>query len=86
MKKLVIAAVLAFVSLSVSAQINNWERRVFEGSMILAQRNLSEEGKAFVKSFLGQSFDEDVQFLYNREKKKQAKHSTDIHFVYLNNE
>lgn len=83
MKRYILVAILAVVSLSASAQTNNWERRVFEGSMILAQRNLSEDGKAFVKSFLGQSFYEDVQFLYNLEKKKQAKHSTDIHFLYL---
>ena len=83
MKKFVIAAILAVVSLSASAQVHAWERRVFEGSMILAQRNLSEDGKTFVDRFLGKSFYEDVQYLYQLEKKKQAKHSTDIHFLYL---
>ena len=83
MKKFVIAVILAVVSLSASAQVHAWERRVFEGSMILAQRNLSEDGKTFVDRFLGKSFYEDVQYLYQLEKKKQAKHSTDIHFLYL---
>ena len=83
MKKIVLATVLSVMALFASAQTHHWEKRVFEGSMILAQRNLSEEGKAFVKSFLGQSFYEDVQFLYNLEKKKKATHSTDIHFLYL---
>ena len=86
MKKIVVTLLMAVVALSVSAQTNNWERRVYEGSMILAQRNLSEDGKAFVKSFLGQSFYEDVQFLYNLEKKNKATHSADIHFLYLDKE
>jgi hypothetical protein len=54
--------------------------------MILAQRNLSEDGKAFVKSFLGQSFYEDVQFLYGLEKKKKATHAPEIHYLYLDGE
>lgn len=86
MKKFFIVAIMAVVALSASAQTQPWERRVFEGSMILAQRNLSEEGKTFVDRFLGKSFYEDVQFLYNLEKKKQATHSTDIHYLYLDGE
>ena len=83
MKRLVLFAVLAIVALGAKAQVHGWEKRVYEGSMILAQRNLSEEGKAFVDRFLGKSFYEDVQFLYGLEKKKQNTHSKDIHFLYL---
>ena len=83
MKRLAIFAILATSIFAVTAQNSGVEKRVFEGSMILAERNLSEDGKAFVKRFLGQSFYEDVQFLYNLERKKQATHSTDIHYLYL---
>ena len=86
MKKLLVFMSLVVTVLSASAQTQQWEKRVFEGSMILAQRNLSEDGKVFVKSFLGQSFYEDVQFLYNLEKKKQATHSPEIHYLYLDGE
>ena len=83
MKKFVAVAFFAAISFSALAQTNAWEKRVFDGSMILAQRNLSEDGKLFVKNYLGQSFSEDVQFLYGLEKKKKATHSADIHFLYL---
>lgn len=83
MKKLTLFLLSAFVVTSVSAQMSGFEKRVFDGSMILAQRNLSEKGKEFVKRYLGQSFYEDVQYLYYLEGKKQATHSTDIHFLYL---
>ena len=86
MKKIILLAVLAMVGLSAKAQVHAWEKRVYEGSMILAQRNLSEAGKLFVDRFLGKSFYEDVQFLYGLEKKNQASHSKDIHFLYLDSE
>ena len=83
MKKLLLFAVSLFAISSVSAQLSGFEKRVLDGSMILAQRTLSEEGKAFVKKYLGQSFYEDVQSLYELEKKGQATHSADIHYLYL---
>ena len=86
MKKIILLAVLAMVGLSAKAQVHAWEKRVYEGSMILAQRNLSEAGKLFVDRFLGKSFYEDVQFLYGLEKKNQATHTKDIHFLYLDSE
>lgn len=83
MKRLILFMLSVFAVYCVSAQTGPSTKRVFEGSMILAQRHLSEDGKAFVKSFLGQSFYEDVQYLYHLEKKNQASHSNDIHFLYL---
>lgn len=83
MKKLVLFVLSVFAIASVNAQTGASTKRVFEGAMILAQRNLSEDGKTFVKSYLGQSFYEDVQFLYGLEKKQQATHSSDIHYLYL---
>ena len=56
MKKLAVFFMLVCATSFVNAQTGGTEKRVLEGAMILAQRNLSEDGKAFVKSFLGQSF------------------------------
>lgn len=86
MKRLALLAILAVSIFTSNAQNAITEKRVCEGAMILAQRNLSEEGKAFVKSFLGQSFIEDVQFLYGLERKKQATHALEIHYLYLDGE
>lgn len=83
MKKLAVFFMLLCATSFVNAQTGGTEKRVFEGAMILAQRNLSEDGKAFVKSFLGQSFYEDTQFLYGLEKKKTATHAPEIHYLYL---
>ena len=86
MKRLVIFAVLAFSLFAANAQTGTAEKRVCEGAMILAQRNLSEQGKIFVDRFLGKSFYEDVQYLYTLEKKKQATHTNEIHYLYLDSE
>lgn len=83
MKKIVLLVLSLFAISAVSAQTGSAERRVCEGAVILAQRNLSEDAKVFVKNFLGQSFYEDVQFLYNLEKKKQATHAPEIHYLCL---
>ena len=83
MKKLFLLAVSLFAISYVSAQTSGFEKRVLDGTMILANRTLSEQGKAFVKKYLGQSFYEDVQALYELEKKGKATHSTDIHYLYL---
>ena len=86
MKKILLIAVLAMLGFSARAQVHGWEKRVYEGSMILAQRNLSEEAKVFVDRFLGKSFYEDVQFIYGLEKKNKSEYSKDIHFLYLDKE
>ena len=86
MKKILLIAVLAMFGFSARAQVHGWEKRVYEGSMILAQRNLSEEAKVFVDRFLGKSFYEDVQFIYGLEKKNKSEYSKDIHFLYLDKE
>ena len=83
MKRLALLAILAASIFTVNAQTGGTEKRVCEGAMILAQRNLSEDGKVFVDRFLGKSFFEDVQFLYGLEKKNKATHTPNIHYLYL---
>ena len=86
MKRLALLAILAMSIFTVNAQTGGTEKRVCEGAMILAQRNLSEDGKVFVDRFLGKSFYEDVQFLYGLEKKNKATHTPNIHYLYLDKE
>ena len=86
MKRLALLAILAASIFTVNAQTGGTEKRVCEGAMILAQRNLSEDGKVFVDRFLGKSFYEDVQFLYGLEKKNKATHTPNIHYLYLDKE
>ena len=86
MKKILLIAVVAMFGFSAKAQVHGWEKRVYEGSMILAKRNLSETGKVFVDRFLGKSFYEDVQFIYGLEKKNKSEYSKDIHFLSLDKE
>ena len=83
MKRLAILAILAVSIFTANAQTGPSEKRVCEGAMILAQRNLSEAGKVFVDRFLGKSFYEDVQFIYGLEKKNKSEYSKEIHYLYL---
>lgn len=83
MKRLAILVILAVSIFTANAQTGPSERRVCEGAMILAQRNLSEAGKVFVDRFLGKSFYEDVQFIYGLEKKNKSEYSKEIHYLYL---
>ena len=83
MKRFALIAILVASIFVANAQTGGTEKRVCEGAMILAQRNLSDKGKVFVDRFLGKSFFEDVQFLYGLEKKNQAEHQNEIHYLYL---
>ena len=83
MKKLVLLCLAVFAIASVSAQTSNLQKKVVEGSILLAQRNISDDAKALLSRYLGQSFLEDVNALYTLESKKRATHSTDIHYLYL---
>ncbi len=83
MRKITLSLLFVFAALLVNAQTQAWEKRVHEGSVLLARTTLSEDAKAFVKSYLGQSFYEDVQYLYNLERKKQASHTPEIHYLHL---
>lgn len=83
MKKSILLILFSFATMLASAQTQQWERRVFEGSMILARTTLSEEAQTFVRRYLGQSFYEDVQYLYHLEKKQQATHTQEIHYLHL---
>lgn len=80
MKKIVIFLVLV---LSVSAA-NAWVKHCEEAVVILASENLTPETKALLDKYLGEKYNDDVQYLYALEKAKKAQHTSEIHFLHLN--
>lgn len=79
MKKIALICLLALATSTASA----WVRKVDEGIMILAAKNLSEGAKANLAEYLGTSYEDDVHYLYDLEAKKKAKHTKEIHFLHL---
>ena len=89
MKKIFL--LLAFVAtVSVSSA---WSRKCDEAVMIIASEHLTPEAGKVVKKYLGKSFADDVQYLYDTEKeqfkqmsKSARKAAAEIHFLHLNSE
>lgn len=89
MKKIIL--LLAFVAtVSVAGA---WSRKCDEAVMIIASEHLTPEAGKVVKKYLGKSFADDVQYLYDTEKvqfkqmsKKDRKAAAEIHFLHLDSE
>ena len=89
MKKIFV--LLAFVvTVSVASA---WSRKCDEAVMIIASEHLTPEAGKVVKKYLGKSFADDVQYLYDTEKvqfkqmsKSARKAAAEIHFLHLNSE
>lgn len=79
MKKIILVLALA---LTVSVA-NAWNKPADEGVVILAKKHLSAEAKSLLNEYLGESYADDVQYLYTLERKKIAKHSKEIHYLHL---
>ena len=88
MKKIYL--LLAFVfTVSVA---NAWSRKCDEAVVVVAKEHLSPEASKFVKKYLGKSFEDDVQYLYDQEKeqfkgmsKKARRAAAEIHYLHLDN-
>ena len=65
---------------------NAWSLTQDEGVVVLAASHLSPEAKAMVEKYLGATYQDDVQYLTNLEKKKKATHTKEIHYLHLNSE
>lgn len=79
MKKIFL--VLAF---ALTASIANaWNIHAEEGIVILAKNHLSADAANLLNEYLGDSYVDDVQYLYDLERKKVAKHSKNIHYLHL---
>ena len=81
MKKILF--VLAFV-LTVSVA-NAWNKMAEEGLVVLASKHLSADAKSMLTQYLGESYADDVQYLRTLERKKAAKHTSEIHYLHLDN-
>ena len=70
-----------------------WSRKCDEAVMIIASEHLTPEAGKVVKKYLGKSFADDVQYLYDTERvqfkqmsKKDRKAAAEIHFLHLDSE
>ncbi len=81
MKKIFLVLALA---LTVSVA-NAWNKTADEGVVVLAKKHLSDEAKHMLNEYLGDSYGDDVMYLYNLERKKAAKHSKEIHYLHFDN-
>lgn len=62
---------------------NAWNRQADEGVVILAKMHLSVDAMNLLNEHLGESYANDVEYLYALEKKNTAKHSKEIHYLHL---
>ena len=79
MKK--ICLILALV---LSASVAHaWQDNCHEGIVILAVEHLNPQAKSAVEKYLGQSYNDDIKYLYKLEKEKLATHTAEIHYLHL---
>ena len=79
MKKIVLLLML-LMSVSVAQA---WIKHCEEAVVILAAQHLNPEAKSVVDKYLGESYGDDVQYLYALEKAKKATHTDEIHYLHL---
>ena len=79
MKKIFLFLAFAFTVLAANA----WTRTCDEAAVILASQHLTPAAKSVVDKYLGNSYADDVKYLYNLEKANEATHSKDIHILHL---
>ena len=79
MKKIIL--VLAFILTSSAAYA--WYNNCHEGIVILAVEHLNPNVKAEVEKYLGESYGDDIKYLYKLEKANKAKHTNEIHYLHL---
>ncbi len=79
MKKIVLFLIFA-LTVSVS---NAWVARCDEAILLLATKYLTPQAKALVDTHLGDSYSDDIKYLYALEKKGEAPHTKEIHYVHL---
>lgn len=79
MKKIILILALALTTSAAYAWHNNCD----EGIVILAVDHLTPKAKIAVEKYLGESYNDDIKYLYNLEKAKQATHNAEIHYLHL---
>ena len=66
---------LLFAFASIISVAGAWSRDVEEGIVLLATKHLSTEAKSVVVGYLGDTYEDDVRYLYLLEKQKTASHT-----------
>ena len=79
MKKIILILALA-LSTSIAYA---WHDNCHEGIVILAVEHLNPNAKSAVNKYLGNSYGDDIKYLYKLEKANKAKHTEEIHFLHL---
>lgn len=79
MKKIILILALALTTSAAYA----WHNNCHEGIVYLAVDHLTPKAKNIVEKHLGKSYNDDIKYLYNLEKAKQASHSKEIHYLHL---
>ncbi len=79
MKKIFLVSALILTTLASYA----WPNNCHEGIVILAVEHLNPEAKSAVEKYLGQSYNDDIKYLYKLEKAGKAKHGEEIHYLHL---
>jgi hypothetical protein len=79
MKKIIILLALVFTSSVAFA----WYDNCHEGIVILAVEHLNPKAKSAVDKYLGESYKDDIKYLYKIEKAGKAKHGEEIHNLHL---
>ena len=83
--------IFLFVAFVLSVSVAGaWSKSVDEAVVIVANEHLTPAAKKFVKKYLGKTFEDDVQYLYEIERngaklmsKKERKAAGEIHLVHL---
>ena len=79
MKKIFILLALVFTT----SIANAWYDNCHEGIVILATEHLSPKAKSAVDNYLGDSYKDDIKYLYKLEKAGNATHTEEIHYLHL---
>ena len=79
MKKIILILALVLTTSAAQAWYNNCD----EGIVILAIEHLNPTAKSAVVNYLGESYDDDIKYLYKLEKANQASHNNEIHYLHL---
>ena len=79
MKKIFILFALVLATAAAYA----WPNNCHEGIVILAVEHLTPQAKSAVNKYLGESYTDDIKYLYKLEKAGKAKHGEEIHYLHL---
>ena len=75
---------LVVVLVSIASTASAWSPRHDEAAVILATKYLTPKALAFVQEHLGDSYGDDVGYLYKLEKNRQSPYTKSVHKLHFN--